>query len=72
MPIIATVGRRALRVRVMLLSMYVLLTVLGLTMVVPFLITVTGSLSNELDYDRFSPLPRCVYSKSDRFVKGLV
>ncbi len=72
MPIIATVGRRAMRMRILLAVMYCILSVLGLTMVVPFMITVTASFSNELDYDRFRPVPKCLYSQTDRFVKGLV
>ena len=72
MPIIATVGRRALRVRVLLLCMYALLSLLGLTMVVPFLITVCSSGANDLDYDRFQPIPRVAWSADDRFARGLV
>ena len=72
MPIIAIVGRRSKGMRCLLLAMYLILSVLGLTMVVPFMITLTGSLSNEFDYDRFSPVPKCLRSSADRFTKGLV
>lgn len=41
-------------------------------MVVPFLITVTGSTANNFDYERFWPIPRYCWSREDRFIKGLV
>ncbi len=72
MPIIATVGRRSLGSRLLIAAMYLVLSMLGITMVVPFMITVSSSFSNELDYDRFRPVPRCLYSAPDRFMKGLV
>jgi ABC-type glycerol-3-phosphate transport system permease component len=51
--------------------MYLALAILGVTMVYPFLITITCSLSNRLDYSRFSPLPRWTWSREDRFVRFL-
>ena len=41
-------------------------------MVVPFLITLTGSMGNAFDYDRYAAFPRALYSRNDRFVKSLV
>ncbi|MBQ6923395.1 MAG: hypothetical protein IJQ73_02010, partial [Kiritimatiellae bacterium] len=52
-------------------SIYLALSVLGLTMVVPFLITLTSSVSNQYDYSRFSPVPRYFFSRGDRFVRNL-
>ena len=52
--------------------MYVILSVLSVTMVTPFLITVASSICNDYDYERYRPLPRFFHSRPDRFVKGLV
>jgi ABC-type glycerol-3-phosphate transport system permease component len=52
--------------------MYAVLTLLGLTMVTPFLITLASSVSNDFDYERFSPAPRFLWSRSDRFCRNLV
>jgi hypothetical protein len=46
--------------------------VLGATMVVPFLITVTSSTTNDFDYFRFHPVPRYFWSENDRFMKAMV
>jgi ABC-type glycerol-3-phosphate transport system permease component len=48
------------------------LIVLGSTMVVPFLITVASSSTNDFDYNRFAPVPKYFWSSNDRFMKGLV
>jgi ABC-type glycerol-3-phosphate transport system permease component len=72
MPIIPVIGRRSLHLRLLLGAMYLILTVLGATMVAPFLITLSGSVANGFDYDRFLPVPRFVWSQSDRFCRGLV
>ena len=72
MPILANIGRRTFKGRLAILFIYVVLSVLGATMVVPFMVTVSSSFANAFDYDRFSPLPRQLWSRSDRFVKGLV
>ncbi len=72
MPVISNLGRRSLPGKMMTLFMYLALTVLGTTMVVPFLITVSSSISNDYDYERFRPLPRYLHSQEDRFAKGLV
>ncbi len=72
MPLIAEVGRKSFKSRALILSIYIILSIMGITMVVPFLITLTGSTSNDFDYDRFMPVPRYLFSEKDRFVKGLV
>ena len=72
MSLIAEVGRKSLKSRSIMISFYVILSLLGITMVVPFMITLTGSTSNDYDYNRFSPLPKYLWSAKDRFVKGLV
>lgn len=72
MSLIAEVGRKSLKYRSIMACFYIILSLLGITMVVPFMITLTGSTSNDYDYDRFSPFPKYLWSRTDRFVKGLV
>jgi ABC-type glycerol-3-phosphate transport system permease component len=71
MPLIPTVGRRSLKVRLLVWCIYLTLAVLGVGMVYPFLITLTASVSGPLDYDRFAPVPRSMWSREERFVAGL-
>jgi ABC-type glycerol-3-phosphate transport system permease component len=71
MPILSVIGRKSLSQRLLVGLLYLVLTVLGATMVVPFLITVTNSNSNDFDYDRFSIVPRSLWSAEDRFCKSL-
>lgn len=71
MPLIPTIGRKSPKNRLIMATIYIALSILGMTMVVPFLITLTSSVSNQFDYDRFSPVPRYFFSKGDRFVKNL-
>ena len=71
MSLIAAVGRKSLKNRILIVLIYSALTLLGATMVLPFLITITGSASSDSDYERFSPIPRYLWSRSDRFVKCL-
>lgn len=72
MPILSIVGRKSPRQRLVVAFLYLALTLLGATMIVPFLITLTNSNSNHFDYDRFSIVPRSLWSPEDRFVKGTV
>jgi ABC-type glycerol-3-phosphate transport system permease component len=72
MPILSHVSRRSISHRLTVAAIYVILSVLGLTMVVPFMMTVTSSLSNDYDYHEFRPFPKYLYSRPDRFMKGLV
>lgn len=67
-----TVGKKSFAVRAYLLFVYGALIFMGLTMIVPFLITISGSFSNDYDYQRFLPFPRYLWSSDDRFTKGLV
>ncbi len=72
MSLIGDIGRKTFKNRCIMASIYLSLCLMGLTMVVPFLITITGSASNDFDYERYSPVPRYLWSKKDRFVKALV
>lgn len=71
MAIILPTDRRSLRVRALVALIYLALLAGGATMVYPFMITVSSSFSTRFDYNRFSPVPRSLYSREDRFVRGL-
>jgi ABC-type glycerol-3-phosphate transport system permease component len=72
MALVAQVGRKKMKARVFFTMLYTALILLGSSMVVPFLITITGSTSNDFDYERFSIAPRYFWSTHDRFVKCMV
>ena len=69
---VPVVGKKALSSRSYMFMVYLGLIVLGTTMVVPFLITASGSVANDFDYRRYYPVPRYFWSGTDRFSKGLV
>ncbi len=69
---LSTVGRKHWKSRIYILAVYSLLVFLGTTMVVPFLITISGSAASDFDYQRYRPIPRFLHSEEDRYVKGLV
>ncbi|HEY3418564.1 MAG TPA: hypothetical protein VGM23_16935, partial [Armatimonadota bacterium] len=71
MPIIDETGRKTWRIRLLILGMYLLLALFGVTMAYPFLITLTSSTTNAMDYNRFAPLPRGLWSREERFVRGI-
>lgn len=71
MALIPNVGRKSWSVRLTTLSTYAALILLGATMVVPFMITVSMSITNGFDYDRFWLVPRYFWSEPDRFMRGL-
>ncbi len=71
MPILSHSSRRSWSHRLAVLVIYFLLSVLGTTMVVPLLITLTLSVSNGYDYPRYDVVPRYFFSENDRFVKYL-
>ncbi len=72
MPLVSKVGRKAFPVRSFGAFVYASLIIMGVTMVVPFLITVSSTATNDFDYNRFLPVPRSLWSQPDRFMKGLV
>jgi ABC-type glycerol-3-phosphate transport system permease component len=72
MPIILKTERRSAKSRLTIGAIYVLLAFGGVTMIYPFLITVSSSMTNAFEYNRFIPCPRSLYDRSDRFVRSLV
>lgn len=71
MPIVPRVGRKRPAVLGFLSGSYLLLTLGGLTMVIPFLIMLTSAVSNEWDYERHSPVPLYLFSREERYLKYL-
>ena len=71
MPIINEIDRRSAKGRVVTVGIYGALALGGLAMVYPFMVMLTGSVSNGFDYDRRDPLPRYVWSRDDRFMHML-
>lgn len=65
MPIVPRVGRRSAKIRLVLLGMYGVLVFGGVTMVAPFLVTLTASFANRYDYHHFSLLPSFLW-RDDR------
>jgi ABC-type glycerol-3-phosphate transport system permease component len=70
-PIIGVTERKSASGRTAVLLIYLLLVLGGITMLVPFLITLTGSVSNAFDYERRNPLPRFLWSRPDRLLRTL-
>ena len=71
MPIIGPTERKSPSGRTAILLIYLLLLLGSVTMVLPFLITLTGSVSTYVDYERRSPLPRFLWSRPDRLLRTL-
>ena len=71
MPILPRVGRKTLSLRVIVLGIYALLILGGVTMVGPFCITLTGAVSNEVDYYRYDLAPAYFWREDLRYAKYL-
>lgn len=71
MPIINDIDRKTPKGRVVIGGIYIALIIGGITMVYPFMVMLTGSVSNGFDYDRRDPLPRYAWSVEDRFMHML-
>lgn len=71
MAIINYTDRKSAKGRLLTLFIYCALLLGGATMVYPFLVMLTGSVSNAYDYERRSPLPRYLVSREDRWMSAL-
>jgi ABC-type glycerol-3-phosphate transport system permease component len=69
MGLIAKTGRRSLKIRLLLGSIFLLLTVGALSMAVPFMLMLTGSTRTGVDLQEFSLLPRFLYDDEALFQK---
>ncbi len=71
MGVILTVEQKTWKARVFLALIYLMLSIGGVTMLLPFLIMVASSLTGPYDYYRFSPVVRALWSRQDRFVRSV-
>ena len=69
MPIISTVGRRALSVRLLIWTIYGLLLFGATTMIYPFLLMVAGSTKSSVDTTRSTLVPTFLRSDADLYHK---
>ena len=69
MPIISAVGRRALSVRLLLWTIYGLLTAGAATMVYPFLLMLAGSTKSSVDTPQSAVIPRFLHSDPELYRK---
>ena len=71
MPIISQVGRKSLRIRLLFALMYIILITGAVTMIYPFMIMLSATMTNRFDYADFSPIPPVFKSETTRFKKHL-
>src|ERR1035437_10101634 len=69
MSLVSVVGRRSLRVRLLLLGMYLLLGVGSITMIYPFALMVSVATMGKADYEDFNLVPAYLTSRGDLFKK---
>ena len=64
MPLISTIGRKSLPVRLLIGSIYTVLLIGGVTMVYPLLLMISGSVKGKLDAESIDVVPR--FLRDDR------
>lgn len=69
MPLIAQVGRRSLKTRALILTLYLALSIGAVTMVVPFLLMLSTSLTSGVDQNDYAIIPRFLYSRDALYRK---
>ncbi len=69
MALIPAVGRRSLKLRLVVGSLYLTLTLGAVTMVYPFLLMLGTSITSEADYTDFRPFPRYLTDDGALFAK---
>ncbi len=69
MPIISQIGRKAWRMRLLIWSIYVILTVGSVTMVYPFMMMLALSFSSRADFQENQVIPRWFYSEDALYRK---
>ncbi len=72
MPLIATVGRRSWRMRLLFAVLYALLIGGGITMIYPFLMMVSNSVKSNADWRDFRLIPRYFFDRREQFRKLMV
>ena len=68
MPLIPTVGRRSPRTRALVAALYLALALGAVTMVYPFLLMLSASVTSQYDQDKYDLVPRYLYA--DRALYG--
>lgn len=68
MPIIAQVGRRRLSTRLLLALIYAVLGLGAVSILYPFALMLSSSVSTRIDYDRFDLIPLALRGSEARFV----
>ena len=63
--------RRTAKGRLFLAFMYACLTLGGVTMVLPFLVMLSASVSGPYDYGRHTPYVKALFDRNDRFMRSL-
>jgi len=69
MPVIPVVGRKALRIRLLVGSLYLLLTLGAVVMVYPFALMVSTATTGNADWREFKLVPRYWFSRAEQFRK---
>lgn len=69
MGMIARTGRRSLKIRLLLLSIFLLLSAGALSMAVPFMLMLTGSTRSGVDLQEFTLLPRFLHDDEALYQK---
>jgi multiple sugar transport system permease protein len=69
MPILSRIGRRSIKVRLLIWSIYALLVAGAVTMVYPFLLMLAGSTKSNVDASESSPVPRFLTSDAALWAK---
>jgi ABC-type glycerol-3-phosphate transport system permease component len=69
MPIISTIGRRSLRVRLLIFTIYALLAAGATTMIYPFLLMLSGSTKSSVDSPTANMIPSFMVNETDLYRK---
>src|SRR5437870_5364632 len=69
MSIISQIGRKSPKTRVLIGSIYIALIFGAVTMVYPFLLTISGSLKSSVDRQQWDLVPRYLYNDTALFRK---
>jgi multiple sugar transport system permease protein len=69
MPLIPTVGRKSARMRVLVATLYVVLSLGAVTMVYPFVLMLGASVTSQYDQDKYDLIPRYLYSNQALYGK---
>ncbi len=72
MPLIAKVGRKSWKVRLLLALFYGLLVGGGITMVYPFTLMLANSITSNADWNDFRLVPKYLYDQREQFRKYMV